>query len=73
MHHSVTYKEEEFMFTSREEKPAETSERIKRKNGIDEDRIKERKLGKRNHEQSCLKLLIDKKVTIRSSSFCLIL
>ena len=31
------------MFTIREEKPAETSERIQIINGIDEDRIKERK------------------------------
>ena len=61
------------MFTSREEKPVETSERIKRRNGIDENIIKERRLGKRNHEQDCLKPLIDKKVTITLSYFCRIL
>ena len=72
MHHSVTYKKEELMFTSKEENPSKTSERVKRRDGVDEDRIKERKLGKRNHEKSCLKLLIDKEVTIRSSYFCLI-
>ena len=60
------------MFTRRKEKPSKTSERVKIRDGVDEDRIKERKLGKKNHEQSCLKLLIDKEVTIRSSYFCLI-
>ena len=54
------------MFTSREKKPSKISERDKIRGGVDEDGIKERRLGKRNHEQSYLKLLIDKEVTIRS-------
>ena len=40
------------MVTSREKKSSKTSQRVERRYGVDEDIMREKKLGKRNHGQN---------------------